>query len=170
MDQDFFARLKARVDWSADNGHIDDAYRFAVVGDYACEVTKRPTGYCFGLFSRRRYYDGNDFETGYVIDNFIFTHPQWPDAIYLRAAYRRQYGDWAGVADDYRTLIRQSFRLEDCYRYRELCLLELEKQGKIVAERFYHDQGEPRGYPVEIEIPTLPREVDPLESTLLLAG
>ena len=42
LDESFFIRTERRMQRGFDNGHIDDAIRFATIGDLAAQVVGRP--------------------------------------------------------------------------------------------------------------------------------
>ncbi|HBM97559.1 TPA: hypothetical protein DD394_08830, partial [bacterium UBP9_UBA11836] len=45
IDKSFFERVEARIKWSIDNGQVEDAVRFAYVGDLAGQAVGRKTDY-----------------------------------------------------------------------------------------------------------------------------
>ena len=45
LDKSFFERVESRIKWSIDNGQVEDAVRFAYVGDLAGKVVNRKTDY-----------------------------------------------------------------------------------------------------------------------------
>jgi tetratricopeptide (TPR) repeat protein len=127
LDQSFFERVDARIRWSADNNQIDDAIRFAMVGDFACDAAGRVGGYRLGLvvaFQKA----GNDEMAQILIDNILLTHPNSTEARFLRAAYRRAALDLQGAIDDYEFVIGMNYRTADCCYYVGQTFLALDKQ------------------------------------------
>ena len=45
LDDAFFERVMARILWSVENNQVDDAIRFALVGDMASQTMGRPGQY-----------------------------------------------------------------------------------------------------------------------------
>ena len=132
LDQSFFERVDARIRWSADNNQIDDAIRFAMVGDFACDAAGRVGAYRLGLvvaFQKA----GNDELAQVMIDNILLTHPTNVDARFLRAAYRRASLDLQGAIEDYEFVINQNYRTADACFYVGQTYLALDKQKQAEA-------------------------------------
>lgn len=127
LDSSFFERLDKRVRWSADNNQIDDAIRFAMVGDFAADAVGRVGGYRLALILGFQK-GGNDDLARSLIDNVMLTHPDFKEVRYLRAAYRRTDGDWAGALDDYNQLVSKGFKLDECYYFIGAIQLGLNKE------------------------------------------
>jgi Tfp pilus assembly protein PilF len=114
LDQTFFERVDARIRWSAENNQIDDAIRFSLVGDLACDALGRQGGYRLGLvyaFQKA----GNDDIARQLVDNILLTTPNAHNARYIRATYMRADGDFVGADEEYRKLISAGHRVADCY-------------------------------------------------------
>jgi len=137
IDQTFFERVDARIRWSAENNQVDDALRFAMVGDFACDAVNRQGGYRLGLVVAFQK-SGNDDMARSLIDNIMLTHPNSAEARYLRAAYRRADLDFAGAVEDYENLFNRGFHKDDCAYYLGTIYLALDKQSQ--AEKWF-DQG-----------------------------
>lgn len=181
LDQAFFDRIDARIKWSAENNQIDDAVRFSLVGDLACDASGRKGGYRLGLIHAFQK-AGNDDMAKMLIDNILLTHPNSPEARYLRAAYRRAGLDMQGAVEDYQALIGQNFQSAQCYYYLGTCYMALDKRKE--AEQAFRQSGAlgfelaleqlknmeykpaPDGVPfqdVELENPVSARTVNPAE-------
>lgn len=132
LDQSFFERIDARIRWSADSNQVEDAVRFAQVGDLACDAAGRLGGYRLGLVVALQK-AGNDVTARGVLEHIMQTHPNSAEARFLRAAYRRLDLDWAGALDDYQRVINQNFRTADCHYYSGLCHNALEKPRDALA-------------------------------------
>jgi tetratricopeptide (TPR) repeat protein len=114
LDQTFFQRVDERVRWCAESNQIDDAIRFAMVGDFACTALGVEGGYRLGLanwFLRA----GNDTLARPLIENILLTNPEVHAARYIRAAYRRNEGDFVGAREDYEKLIAAGHRVADAH-------------------------------------------------------
>lgn len=127
LDQSFFQRLDERIRWSADNNQIDDAIRFSMVGDFACDAVGRMGGYRLALILSFQK-GGNDDLARTLIDNVMLSHPDFAEVRYLRAAYRRSDGDWAGALDDYQFLVGKGFKPDECYYFIGAINLGLNKE------------------------------------------
>lgn len=113
IDQSFFQRVDERLRWNAENNQIDDAIRFALLGDFACNAVGITGGYRLGLatwFERA----GNDELARPLIENILMTNPEMHQARYLRAAYLRNDGDFGGAERDYQVMIEAGYRVADC--------------------------------------------------------
>lgn len=114
LDQTFFERVDSRIRWSAENNQIDDAIRFSLVGDLACDALGRVGGYRLGLvyaFQKA----GNDDIARQLVDNILLTSPSVHPARFMRASYLRADGDFLAADQEYRACIAAGHRVADCY-------------------------------------------------------
>jgi tetratricopeptide (TPR) repeat protein len=86
LTQDFFTNVEKRVRWGIENNHIDDAFRFAMVGDFGAEVKGQPANYRIDL-ADLFYKAGNQMMAGQIVDNILVTSPGTPAA--KRASFLR---------------------------------------------------------------------------------
>lgn len=70
----FFTDVEKRVRWGIENNHIDDAFRFAMVGDFAAEIKKRPANFRIDL-AELFYKAENRTMAGQIVDNIVLTSP-----------------------------------------------------------------------------------------------
>lgn len=70
----FFENVERRVRWGIENNHIDDAFRFAMVGDFGSEVKGRPANYRVDLAELFMKAD-NRMMSGQIVDNVLVTSP-----------------------------------------------------------------------------------------------
>lgn len=152
LDQSFFDRLDARIRWSAEANQIDDAVRFSLVGDLACDAAGRKGGYRLGLINAFQK-AGNDDMAKMLIDNILLTHPNSSEARYLRAAYRRAGLDVQGAIEDYQYLVGQSFQLPQTYYYLGACYLALDKRRE--AEQAFRQSAALGWEPAKLDLEKL---------------
>ncbi|MFN8607364.1 MAG: hypothetical protein U0931_07525 [Vulcanimicrobiota bacterium] len=132
IDDTFFERIDQRIRWSATNGQVQDAIRFSLVGDLACDAIGREGGYRLGLveaFSK----SGNDELARSMVDNILITHPNNMSARYLRAGYRRDAMDAGGALEDYQWCIEHNYQLAASYYYTAAVYVVMEKPGEARA-------------------------------------
>lgn len=86
LDANFFENVEKRVRWGIENNHVDDAFRFAMVGDFGSEVKGRPANYRIDLAELFLKAE-NRTMTGQIVDNILLTSPGTPAA--RRAMYLR---------------------------------------------------------------------------------
>ena len=89
LDEDFFTNVGKRIRWGIENNHVDDAFRFAIAGDFACEAVSRPANYRIDL-AELFYKAENTTMTGQIIDNIIITSLGHFYGV-RAAAYRRTF-------------------------------------------------------------------------------
>ena len=92
LDKSFFERIEARLKWSIDNGQIEDAVRFAYVGDLAGRIVNHKTTYRMQMAQLFRKI-GNYSMAMDVINNVCITEPDNNDAIFYRASLLQDGGD-----------------------------------------------------------------------------
>jgi tetratricopeptide (TPR) repeat protein len=86
LDDDFFTNVGKRIRWGIENNHVDDAFRFAIAGDFACEAIDKPGNYRIDL-ADLFYKAENTTMTGQIVDNIILTSPGTEPA--MRAQFLR---------------------------------------------------------------------------------
>lgn len=79
LTNEFFENVERRIRWGIENNHIDDAYRFAMVGDFGSEVRGRPANFRIDL-AEMFFKAGNQMMTGQIVDNILVTSPGTPPA------------------------------------------------------------------------------------------
>ncbi len=86
LNEGFLADVERRIRWGIENNHVDDAFRFAMVGDFAAELKKRPANFRIDL-AELFFKAENYVMTGQVVDNILISSPGTPPA--LRAQFLR---------------------------------------------------------------------------------
>ena len=96
LNEQFFTNVEKRVRWGIENNHIDDAMRFAMVGDFASELKSRPAPYRIDL--AQLFYDAENYTMcGQMVENILITSPGTPAA--QRAKYLK--GAMAELRQDF---------------------------------------------------------------------
>lgn len=133
LDQSFFDRVDKRIRWSAENNQVDDAVRFSMVADMACDAVGKMGGYRYALillFQKA----GNDEQARQLIENVLLTHPQFSEVRVLRAAYRRSDNDIPGAREDYDYLIGQNFQVSRCHYMKGIMCLTMAREDEARRE------------------------------------
>lgn len=134
LTDEFFSNIDKRVRWGIENNHVDDAFRFAMVGDFAAEAVNRPANYRIDL-ADLFFKAENDLLTGQIVDNIIITSPGTPQAMnaqLLRARLKEKGKDLFGAYQDYAALTKLGFKLDESW-YR--CGLISEFIGEVARAK-----------------------------------
>ena len=129
IDESFFERIDQRIRWSAQANQVEDAVRFAMVGDFACEAVGRQGGYRLGLieaFTKA----GNSELAQSLVDNILITDPNNLPARYLRAGFRREAMDTGGATEDYQWCIDRNYQVAASYYFMAAMNVVMEKQAE----------------------------------------
>lgn len=111
LNEEFFTNVDRRIRWGIENNHVDDAFRFAMVGDFAAEVSKRPANYRIDL-AELFFKAQNYLMTRQTIDNIIITSPDTPVAYraqFLRGRLKEMEKDLFGAYQDYVELANKKY-------------------------------------------------------------
>jgi tetratricopeptide (TPR) repeat protein len=102
------------VRWGIENNHVDDAFRFAMVGDFAAEAVNRPPNYRIDL--AELFYKADNFAmAGQIVDNIRITSPnsvQATRAQYLSALMKEKQKDLYGAYTDFVELAGKKYEPE----------------------------------------------------------
>lgn len=136
IDETFFERIDQRIRWSATNGQVQDAIRFSLVGDLACDAIGREGGYRLGLVEAFRK-SGNDELARSMVDNILITHPNNAPAHFLRAGYRRETMDAGGALEDYQWCVEHNYQTASAYYYMAAVYVVMEKtsDARVAIEK-----------------------------------
>ncbi|MGM9991246.1 MAG: tetratricopeptide repeat protein [Candidatus Bruticola sp.] len=124
IDKSFFERVEARIKWSIDNGQVEDAVRFAYVGDLAGQVVGRKTDYRMQMSQLFRKL-GNFSMSLDLINNVCILEPDNKEALFYKASVLQDAGNNIDCYPIYQDLAKKNYRRAECY-YR-MSLLELER-------------------------------------------
>ena len=113
VDKSFFDSIDKRVRWGLENNHFDDAFRFAMLGDFAAEVRERPANYRIDLADL--FYKAENFVlAGQIVDNILITTdpkmPVWSDAKMLRGKLFEAQRDFFNAYMSYQELAVKGFK------------------------------------------------------------
>ena len=133
LDQTFFERVDKRIRWSVDNNQVDDALRFALVGDFACDAVGRQGGYRYAMILAFQK-NGNDQQALALIDNVMLTHPTFNEVRFLRANYRRVANEVTSAMEDYDYLIAHNYRADDCHFAKAIMYMVMERETEAKKE------------------------------------
>ena len=127
IDESFFERIDQRIRWSAQANQVEDAIRFSMVGDFACDAIGRQGGYRLGLIEAFIKAGNPDLAQG-LVDNILITDPNNIPAHFLRANFRRDAMDTGGAMEDYQWCIAHSYQAAASYYYMAAINVVMDKQ------------------------------------------
>ena len=136
IDNSFFERVESRIRWSLDNGQVEDAIRFAYVGDLSGLVTNKKTQYRLHmaqLFRRR----GNITTALDIVASILMTDPKDQEARFYQASLFQDGGDTVQSYNIYQELARENYHRADCY-YR-MGLIDLLRQDILLGKQHFED-------------------------------
>lgn len=117
LDEGFFKNVERRIRWGIENNHVDDAFRFAMVGDFAAEVKNRPANFRIDL-AELFYKAGNYTMSGQIADNIRVTSPDTePEkrATFLRAELFEVQKDLFAAHEAFVNLANRGYRPAECW-------------------------------------------------------
>ena len=132
LDTSFFQRVEARIRWSVDNGQVDDALRFALVGDTAGQVVDRKTNYRLQMSQLFRH-RGNMALAADIINNILMTDPKNKEAKFYKASLMHDNGAPLDAYPIYEELYKDNVHKAEC-AYR-MALIDIEKQDALLARK-----------------------------------
>lgn len=106
LDDEFFTNVEKRVRWGIENNHVDDAFRFAMVGDFASEAVKRPANFRIEI-AELFFKAENLVMAGQIVDNIMITSPdtiQARQAQFLRGRLYEMQKDLFNAYNDFKAL------------------------------------------------------------------
>ena len=136
LDQQFFTNVERRIRWGIENNHIDDAFRFAMVGDFASEVKNKPGNFRIDL-AELFYNAGNEPMTLQIADNIIITSPDTPAARraeFLKAGLMERRGDLFEAHAAYAELARKGFKPDICWHKAGLISMLIQQETRGLEE------------------------------------
>ncbi|MBX3166264.1 MAG: tetratricopeptide repeat protein [Candidatus Eremiobacteraeota bacterium] len=129
IDDSFFERIDQRIRWSATNNQVEDAIRFAMVGDFACDAIGRQGGYRLGLIEAFTKAGNSELAQG-LVDNILITDPNNQPAHFLRAGFRRDAMDTGGALEDYQWCIDKNYQVAASYYFMAAIYVVMDKQAE----------------------------------------
>lgn len=113
LDNSFFDKVERRIRWAIDNNHIDDAFRFAILGDLARDVVGKEGSYRLDL-AWAFFKAGNFQMTQELVDNILITHPDTVAALYLKGRLQEQAKQLFEAHQTYEIVARRNYEKADC--------------------------------------------------------
>ena len=111
LTEAFFTNVEKRIRWGIENNHVDDAMRFAMVGDFAAEVKGRPAPFRADL--AQLFYDAQNYTmAGQMVDNVLVTSPESESAKrakYLKASMAELKKDFFTAHELYVDLAKSGY-------------------------------------------------------------
>lgn len=111
LNAEFFDSVGKRIRWGIENNHVDDAFRFAMVGDFSAQATNKPDNYRIDL--AELFYKAQNFQmAGQICDNIRITSPNSqaaPKAQWISAQIKEAQKDLFGAYTDYVDLASKRF-------------------------------------------------------------
>lgn len=112
LNDEFFTNVDKRLRWGIENNHVDDAFRFAMMGDFAAEVARRPANYRIDL-AELFFKAQNSVMTRQIVDNIIITSRNTETALkaqFLRGRLKEMEKDLFGAYQDYLELAQRKYQ------------------------------------------------------------
>lgn len=136
LNEEFFTNIGKRVRWGVENNHVDDAFRFAMVGDFAAEATRRPANYRIDLatlfFKAQNY-----VMAGQIVDNIRITSPTTPaasEAQFLSAQIKEMQKDLFGAYTDFIDLAQKKYKPDETWYRAGLISLFMGEETRALEE------------------------------------
>ena len=117
LNGEFFTSVDKRIRWGLENNHVDDAFRFAMVGDFSCEAVNKPANYRIDL-AEGFFKAQNDRLAGQIVDNIMITSAGTEPALraqFLRGELKERAQDLFGAYQEFHTLAEQKYRPADTW-------------------------------------------------------
>ncbi len=114
LNSEFFTKIERRVRWSVDHNHIDDAFRFALLGDIGKEVVGQPGNYRIDL-AEAFFNANNDRLSEELVDNILITNAGNERALFLKAKLIEKRREVVEAHRIYTMLAQRNFRPADCW-------------------------------------------------------
>ncbi len=117
LNEEFFTNVGKRVRWGIENNHVDDALRFAIVGDFAAEAVGKPANYRIDLadlFFKAQNYN----MAGQIVDNILVSSGNTPaakPARFMKAKLYEVNKDLFNAYNLYVELANDRFRPEETW-------------------------------------------------------
>lgn len=136
LTDDFFANVEKRIRWGIENNHIDDAFRFAMVGDFGAEVKNKPANFRIDL-AELFYKAENTTMSGQIVDNILVTSPNTPAAkraLFLKAQLLEMQKDLFHAHETYQESANKGYEVAECYYKMGLIDMLIEQESRGLQE------------------------------------
>lgn len=132
LDASYFDRVERRIRWSLDNGQVEDAVRFAIVGDMSAKAAGRKTDYRLEM-ARLFLRLGNMQMCMDLIDNILVMEPQNQPVRFFKASVVHDGGNLVDSYFLYDALAKEGYRKPECL-YR-MAVIELRREDQALARQ-----------------------------------
>jgi tetratricopeptide (TPR) repeat protein len=147
LNEEFFTNVGKRIRWGIENNHVDDAFRFAMVGDFGAEAVNKPANYRIDL--AELFYKAQNYPmAGQIVDNIGITSPDSasaPKAKFIGAQIKEAQKDLYGAYAMYVELAEKRYLPEETW-YRAGLISLYVGEVKLAKEQFTKS-----GSPVALE-------------------
>lgn len=136
LTNDFFENVEKRIRWGIENNHVDDAVRFAMVGDFGSEVKNRPANFRIDL-AELFFKAGNQMMAGQLVDNILVTSPTTPAAKrakFLKAQLLESQNSVFGARELYLELDKEGFERAECLFRAGMIDMKIEQESRGLEE------------------------------------
>lgn len=136
LTNDFFTNVEKRIRWGLENNHIDDALRFAMVGDFGAEVKRRPANFRIDM-ADVFFKAENDLMTGQIVDNIIISSPGTPSAKkarFLRGRLLERKKDLFQAHEEFVKLAEERHRPADTWWRAGMISWIIQQESRAVQE------------------------------------
>lgn len=132
LTNDFFENIEKRIRWGIENNHIDDAFRFAMVGDFGAEVKRRPANFRIDL-AELFFKAENYLMAAQIIDNIRISSPGTPAANradFLRGRLLEIQGDLFEAHKNYVELAEKGVERAECYYKAGMISMAIQEESR----------------------------------------
>ena len=136
LGPDFFKNVERRIRWGVENNHIDDAFRFAMVGDFGSEVKGRPANFRIDL-AEIFFKAENYLMTAQIAENIIITSPNGSAANrawFLKARLYEMQKNYFAAHEVYTKLGNKRFDPANSWLKAGQISLLVQKEGRAKEE------------------------------------
>lgn len=117
LNAEFFDNVSKRIRWGIENNHVDDAFRFAMVGDFSAQSVNKPDNFRIDL--AELFFKAQNYQmAGQICDNIRITSPDSqaaPKAQFIAAQIKEAQKDLFGAYTDYVELAEKRFMPADTW-------------------------------------------------------
>lgn len=136
LTEAFFTNVEKRIRWGIENNHVDDAMRFAMVGDFAAEVKGRPAPFRVDL--AQLFYDAQNWAMcGQMVDNILVTSPDSESAKkakYLKASMAEIKKDFFTAHELYIDLAKSGYEEGEMWFKAGMLSMWLQQEKRAIEE------------------------------------
>ena len=136
LDQQFFSNVEKRIRWGIENNHIDDAFRFAMVGDFGSEAKNQPANFRIDL--AELFFNAENYVmAGQIVDNIMVTSPDTPAAkraAFLRARLFEMQKNLFQAHEAYVELAKQNYKPDETWHKAGLISMMVNQESRGLEE------------------------------------